>query len=546
MIGWSSYQFSGRSSAVGRRGRAGLATWKLAALASLAAWIGAGACLAPDAQQSMAGGSSSAGGGTPGGAGGSGNQGGGGSGQGGGGVGGGTGGSPSGIDVEWVRNFGNASSQSARIVAAEASGGVFVAGLFQNETLTTDSVMLSNAGGTDIFVMKLDPDGNVAWSRGFGGGGEQLVNAMAVDPKDGSVVVVGGFGQTMSTNECGEVKAPSGLPNVFVMKLNPNDGSCAWSKAFGDDLEQAALSVAVDAEQRIIVAGTFMGTLDFGAPAQPLTVEDTPDVTDIAEIFLARLDASGAPLLARSLGDTTLNIAQATLGVAVDSANDILVTGAFEGALKASPETVINMSQPDLFIAKLTGAEATPAWALTSGDMASAQFGRDIVVDASNNAIVSGHFSGPLALDGQPSFTAVDVDVVVAAISPDGAPIWVKRVGGVGAQYAVGLGLDAGGSILLGGMFNGVLDFGEGGTLIGSDVIAGAPFDAYVAKLSPKGDVVWSFQGSGSESQFTLSVARASTGGVFAAGWFQGAAALGGPPISSAGSEDIFVLKLVD
>src|SRR5688500_9372041 len=97
MIRWSSYQFSARRDAPGRSGSSSLSAWRLAVLASLAAWIGAGACLAPDAQQGMAAASSATtSSGTPGGTGGSGNQGGGGSGQGGGGagVGGEGGGSP--------------------------------------------------------------------------------------------------------------------------------------------------------------------------------------------------------------------------------------------------------------------------------------------------------------------------------------------------------------------------------------------------------------------------------------------------------------------
>ena len=501
--------------------------WRVAAAASIAAWVGA--CLAPDAQPGKAAGSSS--GGTPGGSGGG---------------GGGGGEASTDVSATWVKPYGSGSSQAARAIAADASGNVIVGGIYAYETLVMDPVTLPNAQQTDAFVAKLTPDGEVLWARGIGGAGDQTLHGLAVDPKDGTIVIAGIFNQSLDTMQC-ELLSGFGGSDVFVVKLSPDDGSCLWSRAFGDAAEQSAFSLAIDASQNIVVAGTFTGTLDFGPPTAPLMIVDDPDVNgDFTEIFVARLDMDGKPLSSRSIGDAAFNPMQTSLGVAVDTLNDIVVTGSFEGGIATPGDPIYNQGQVDLFLTKLKADSLATAWSLTSGDaMSSTQYGRVIAVDPSNTIYFGGYYTGEISLNGAPIPAGPDLDVFLAAVDPLGKPLWGKRIGGIGNQYVTGLAVDASSDLLLGGMFSGVLDFGDGGTLVGSDVMPSGTLDPYVAKLSPGGDRIWSFQGTGPDQQYVLDVAPAPNG-AYAAGWLQNSAKFGDISVASAGAEDIFILKLTD
>ena len=529
----SSYQVSARQ---GRPVASG--AWKVAVVASIAAWIGA--CLAPDAQQGKTPGATASSGGTPGATGS-------GAGAGGGGQGGagGGGGASSLVSAVWLNPYGNGSVQSARVMTADAEGNAIVAGVYAYEEIMTGGMMLPAANEEDTFVAKLSPDGAVLWSRNIGGAGNQTVNRVAVDPKDGSIVVAGGFTQSLDVMGCASIQNP-GASDVFIVKLSSDDGSCAWSRAFGDGWDQSAFSVAVDAAQNIVLTGTFTGTLDFGQPTAPLTIVDDPMVNgDFAEIFVARLDKDGKPLGSRAIGDAPFNPAEITLGLTVDTSNDVLITGAFEGALAMTSEPIYNEGPLDLFLAKLTGDSLQSVWWHTSGDKDKIQVGRQVVADASNNIYFGGYFASDIKLGGGVIKAGPDLDAFIAAIDPSGTLIWGKRIGGIGGQDVVSLAIDGNEDLLLGGSFNGVLDFDDGGTLIGSDVMPGQTLDAFIAKLRPDGERIWSFQGTGLESQYTLAVAPAPNG-VYAAGWIQNTATFGAQSVTSAGAEDAFVLKLTD
>ncbi|MCK6588038.1 MAG: hypothetical protein L6Q76_10680 [Polyangiaceae bacterium] len=551
MIRRSSNQFVERLGAIG-------GSWSILVAAFVAA--SPGACLAPDAQQGKPEASTSSSGGTSsgtgtggdgmggfGGMGGAGGMGGvGGTGGGVGGAGGAGGGASTKVSAAWLNAYGNGSSQSARAIATDAAGNAIVAGIYVSESMDMGPVTLPDPQQTDSFIAKLTPDGSVLWSRTIASGGDQRVNAVAIDPKDGSIVVVGVFQNSLDTDECEPIQGAGGS-DLFVVKLQPDTGASVFCKAFGDSSEQSAYSVAVDASQAIVVTGLFTGTVDFGSPTAPLTVVDDPIIGgDASEIFVVKLDMDGNALAARSLGDAPFIEALTQLGVATDSMNDILITGAFEGVFAIPGVPLYNEGPPDLFLAKLSGATLEPSWWLTSGDAVNGQYGRAIAVDASTDTIyVGGSFVGDLNLGDVSIPAGKSLDSFVAAVNTSGKSIWGKRIGGIGDQYLTGLALDGANAILLGGGFSGVLDFGDGGTLIGSDVMPGGTLDAFVAKLSPDGDHLWSFQASGPDYQLTLGVSPAPNG-AYAAGFFTTSITAGDLGAPCEGADDVFVLKLAD
>lgn len=131
-------------------------------------------------------------------------------------------------------------------------------------------VFLVVAQTTDIFVAKLDPDGNIVYSTYFGGSGADSSTALAVG-KDGSVYVTGSTGSTdfpvtkaAYATSFPSAGGPGGLmqraPGAsFLFKLNP-DGSVAWSTYFTDALS-GPNTIAVDAEGNPYLGGWSSGDL---------------------------------------------------------------------------------------------------------------------------------------------------------------------------------------------------------------------------------------------------------------------------------------------
>ena len=244
----------------------------------------------------------------------------------------------------WSKRFGDASSQGASytpIVAAVDSGGnILLAGPLAGTVDFGDGPKTS-AGGVDIFVAKLAAnDGAPLWSKRFGDSQSQTASGLAVDDA-GDVVIAGTFTGTVDFGD--GPKTSAGGADIFVAKLDANDGAPLWSKAFGDSGNQVANGLAVDGAGNAIVSGACSGVVNFGGGPLPCLGD--------ADIFIAKFTPSGAHVWAQRFGDVKDQIAY---GIAVDSGNNPLVTGQFSTAVDFGCGPLRGAGSTDVFIAKFS------------------------------------------------------------------------------------------------------------------------------------------------------------------------------------------------
>jgi len=163
---------------------------------------------------------------------------------------------------------------------------------------------------TDVFVVKLDPNGDVVYSTYFGGSAVDVAAGLAIGA-DGSVYVTGTTASTDFPTTKGAYQttfpqnAPTSLQNAsFVFKLNPN-GSLAWSTFFTNGLSFPQ-SIAIDAAGEPVIGGTTSGGLPVtpGAyessftpfnPCQQGSIGICPPPSNSA--FLAKFNAQGSALI---------------------------------------------------------------------------------------------------------------------------------------------------------------------------------------------------------------------------------------------------------
>ncbi len=121
-------------------------------------------------------------------------------------------------DPLWARSIGAASDDQGLSVAARADGDVVVTGFF-GSTVDFGGGPLVSAGDKDIFVARLaGADGATRWARSFGGAGEDLGLAVALDPS-GFVFVTGWFFD--ATQVGGEPLDTPILRDLLVFRLGP-------------------------------------------------------------------------------------------------------------------------------------------------------------------------------------------------------------------------------------------------------------------------------------------------------------------------------------
>lgn len=175
------------------------------------------------------------------------------------------------------------------------------------------------------------------WSQAFGDGCGQISQGVAVDAS-GNVFITGYFECTVDFG--GGILTSIGSNEIFLAKFNA-DGVHQWSKRFGSTSADRGLAIAVDASGNVIMAGRFIGTVDFGGGG--LLGAGGQD------IFLAKYDTNGAHLWSKRFGSGGTDVAR---GLAVDDSENIFITGSFNGTVDFGSGAMTSAGQSDIFLAK--------------------------------------------------------------------------------------------------------------------------------------------------------------------------------------------------
>ena len=315
-------------------------------------------------------------------------------------------------------------------------------------------IVVGQAKG-DLFVDRFDGAGNLVIARTFphvsGSPG-----AVATDAS-GNIFIAG---RTFAPAYFGaEPLAPPGsFSGLFTVKLS-GDGTFLWGRWGLVEPDDPALAevtgLASDGGGNVIVAGHFTAALDLGSGMLGSAGSE--------DIFVAKLDAAGDVLFARRFGDAE---SQAQPRVAVDAADDVLLTGVYRGSLDLGGGA-LTASGPlgHGFLAKL---DASGNHLFSRSFAAGGTESRCAVTAGPGGEIlVAGRFTGTADFGGAQlkSSGDFDADIYVAAFGPTGDPHWAKSFGGEEDQAARFVRSDSAGVPVIGGELTGSLDLGQGSAL---------------------------------------------------------------------------------
>lgn len=420
----------------------------------------------------------------------------------------------------WSARFGDgANAQSGSAVGVDDAGNVIVAGSFSG-SIDFGGGALVSAGGSDLFVAKFGPDGAHLWSRRFGDAAGQGEPALAVGAS-GGVVIAGSFAGTVDFG--GGPLTSAGSGDAFVASFT-SDGVHLWSRRFGDGSYQRAYAVGVDDSGNVVLAGSLLGAADFGGGT--LTSAGNSD------IFVAKFDAAGNHAWSRRVGDAGIQVATA---IAADAAGNVVVAGAFEGAVDFGGGALVSAGLYDIFLAKFepTGAHA---WSRRFGD-GNSQAEAVVAVTDPGGIFLAGSLVGTADFGGAPLTSAGNADAFVAAFASGGDHLWSARFGDAAYQGVVAIAADLADNIVLAGDLQGAADFG-GGALTSA---GGA--DLFIARFAPGGAHAWSRRFGDATDQGARGIAIGGTGHIAATGELEGTLDFGGGALAGAGAGDVYVVK---
>ncbi len=174
--------------------------------------------------------------------------------------------------VLWAVNAGGISEDEGLSIAIDSSENIYITGYFFDQA-TFGGTTLTSAGGSDIFIAKLDYQGNWKWARQAGGTGDDRGAEIGVidgdnstlPPIPGSVFVAGqyhcsaNFGTADGGNPLSAGNCFTGESDIFVARLDAT-GEWKWVRGRGTDATGQGIIKALVAENttgRLYVAGEY-------------------------------------------------------------------------------------------------------------------------------------------------------------------------------------------------------------------------------------------------------------------------------------------------
>ncbi len=259
-------------------------------------------------------------------------------------------------EIQWVKQIGSSGTDYCTSLAIDKSGNIYIAGY------TTGDFDGTNAGKNDIFVIKIDSEGNILWKKQIGSSGEEYCESLAIDENSNIYIAGYTYGVLDGTN--------AGAADAFVIKLN-SSGETQWTKQFGGSVYEGILSIAVDISGNIYALGDTAGSF-FGTNLGHF------------DVFIMKLDSDGNITLKKQFGTSGSEFSSSLV---LDASGNIYVTGYTSGNFGGT-----NSGDYDVFVKKFDSTGVSQ-WTKQFGT-SDYDSGYSINLDSSDNIYITGFTMG--------------------------------------------------------------------------------------------------------------------------------------------------------
>jgi uncharacterized protein (TIGR03437 family) len=365
--------------------------------------------------------------------------------------------------LQWVKTAGGSGIVAVSGSAVDAQGNLYITGATTSTDLSSPSAPVR--APQDVYVMKLNPNGEIVYLTYFGGSGNEEAAALALGP-GGSVFIAGASNSADLPVTAGTYNTtpPTKDQNYlsFILKLDAS-GKKEWATYFAI----GASSIAVDSSGSPYVAGSTGGNgaipttpgaynSDF---KQTFTSNGFFSIPGPTSAFVTKFDPRGAALVYSTYVPTDRegNVVQEARALAVDSAGNAWI-GAGAGNSLAAGDVV----RPSVVELNSTGTDI-----IASASSAGLGSVAAIAFDADSNVYVAGEFLPPTGFPASVDAFQPFTQPIVTALSgqPQGGYdafvgkwdhglthlLAATLLGGELTDAATSIAIDPSGNVIVGG-----------------------------------------------------------------------------------------------
>ncbi|WP_146136498.1 SBBP repeat-containing protein [Aphanothece hegewaldii] len=241
----------------------------------------------------------------------------------------------------WKHQLGTDYDDFASSITTDGAGNLYITGNTYGSL--DDDTTNPNQGGSDAFIAKYGPNGNLLWKHQLGTDYDDSANSITTDGA-GNLYITG---NTRGSLDDDTTNPNQGGSDVFIAKYAP-DGTLLWTRQLGTDGNDYANSITTDAVGNLYITGNTYGSL--GGPNQ-----------GNLDAFIAKYAPDGTLLWIRQYGTDNYDYASSII---VNEANNLYITGYTEGSLDGT-----NQGGSDAFLLKIDlGTVTSSEWTDLNGD----------------------------------------------------------------------------------------------------------------------------------------------------------------------------------
>lgn len=390
-----------------------------------------------------------------------------------------------------AQSFGAGLNDYALDVVTDDENNVYFVGGF-SETVDFDpgpgSLELTSPSSFDMFVSKQDAEGNLIWTKSFGGDAHYLLRKVELYNNE-FLYVTGQYKADLSIETLSgtTVLEAEGEFDLFLAKLTL-DGDVVWATGMGGPGPEFIQALAVDTLGNPYCTGYFQETVDFDpGPGSAIST-----AVGMVDIFIVKFDSDGEFQWHQTHGSPENDEGY---GITIDQDNNVAICGRLSGDHDFNPAEdggEVTVVEDVSFILKLD-SDGNYVW-VKSIVGTEPNFAEGIASDSEGNFIIVGGYFGVADLDPGPgeelSESYGNADVYVLKLNTDGDLIWNKHFGGVTAEQLQVVEVDESDNIYTGGYYSATVDFDPGPE--GEDFYTGAGYqDICVSKFDSDGNYLW-------------------------------------------------------
>ena len=148
-------------------------------------------------------------------------------------------------DLEWQNSFGGSDEDYCRDVIQTSDGSYIATGVVYSD----DGMIIDSHGGSECWVVKINPDGSPSWEKVYGSSGSDLGENILEANSGGFILLNASYGND------GDVSGQLGYGDAWLVKIN-FAGDIDWQKCFGGSNADGGTDIQLMEDGGFLIGGT--------------------------------------------------------------------------------------------------------------------------------------------------------------------------------------------------------------------------------------------------------------------------------------------------